>query len=31
MLLAVGKIGTPCCFVMPARIAATDPSKQING
>jgi peptide/nickel transport system substrate-binding protein len=30
MLLALGKIGTPCCFVMPARIAATDPFKQIN-
>src|SRR5215813_10190534 len=30
MLLALGKIITPCCFVMPARIAATDPFKQIN-
>jgi peptide/nickel transport system substrate-binding protein len=30
MLLALGKITTPCCFVMPARIAATDPFKQIN-
>jgi peptide/nickel transport system substrate-binding protein len=30
MLLALGKIGTPCCFVMPARIAATDPFKQID-
>jgi peptide/nickel transport system substrate-binding protein len=30
MLLALAKIGTPCCFVMPARIAATDPFKQIN-
>jgi peptide/nickel transport system substrate-binding protein len=30
MLLALGKIGTPCCFVMPARIAATDPFKQIG-
>jgi peptide/nickel transport system substrate-binding protein len=30
MLLALGKIGTPCCFVMPARVAATDPYKQIN-
>jgi peptide/nickel transport system substrate-binding protein len=30
MLLALGKIGTPCCFVMPARIAATDPYKQIG-
>jgi peptide/nickel transport system substrate-binding protein len=30
MLLALGKISTPCCFVMPARIAATDPFKQID-
>ena len=30
ILLALGKIGTPCCFVMLARIAATDPYKQIN-
>jgi peptide/nickel transport system substrate-binding protein len=30
ILLALGKIGTPCCFVMPARIAATDPFQQIN-
>jgi peptide/nickel transport system substrate-binding protein len=30
MLLALGKIGAPCCFIMPARIAATDPFKQIN-
>jgi peptide/nickel transport system substrate-binding protein len=30
MLLALGKIGTPCCFVMPARIAATDPFRQIS-
>jgi peptide/nickel transport system substrate-binding protein len=30
MLLALGKIVTPCCFVMPARIAATDPFKQIS-
>src|SRR5262245_7996803 len=29
MLLALGKIATPCCFIMPARIAATDPFKQI--
>jgi peptide/nickel transport system substrate-binding protein len=28
LLLAVGKITPPCCFVMPARIAATDPFKQ---
>jgi peptide/nickel transport system substrate-binding protein len=30
MLLALGKTSTPCCFVMPARIAATDPFRQIN-
>ena len=30
MLLALGKISTPCCFVMPARVAATDPFKQIS-
>ncbi|HEX9464020.1 MAG TPA: ABC transporter substrate-binding protein [Alphaproteobacteria bacterium] len=30
LLLALAKIGTPCCFIMPARIAATDPFKQIN-
>jgi hypothetical protein len=30
MLLALGKTSTPCCFVMPARIAATDPFKQIS-
>ncbi len=30
MLLALGKITTPCCFIMPARIAATDPFKQIS-
>src|SRR5262250_1307138 len=30
MLLALGKSGTPCCFVMPARIAATDPFLQIG-
>jgi peptide/nickel transport system substrate-binding protein len=30
ILLALGKIGTPCCFVMPARIAATNPFQQIN-
>jgi peptide/nickel transport system substrate-binding protein len=30
MMLALGKIGPPCCFVMPARIAATDPFKPIN-
>jgi peptide/nickel transport system substrate-binding protein len=30
MLSALGKITGPCCFVMPARIAATDPFRQIN-
>jgi peptide/nickel transport system substrate-binding protein len=30
MRLALGKLGTLCCFVMPARIAATDPFRQIN-
>jgi peptide/nickel transport system substrate-binding protein len=30
MLLALGKSGTPVCFIMPARIAATDPFRQIN-
>lgn len=30
LLLALGKISTPCCFVMPARMAATDPFKQIS-
>jgi peptide/nickel transport system substrate-binding protein len=30
MLLALGKSATPCCFIMPERIAATDPFKQIS-
>src|SRR5262249_1877925 len=30
MLRALGKMVTPCCFVMPARIAATDPFRQIG-
>src|SRR5215467_8184807 len=30
MLLALGKIATPCCFIMPARMAATDPFRQIS-
>jgi peptide/nickel transport system substrate-binding protein len=30
MRLALGKLAGPCCFVMPARIAATDPFRQIN-
>jgi peptide/nickel transport system substrate-binding protein len=28
--LALGKNATPCCFIMPARIAATDPFRQIT-
>jgi peptide/nickel transport system substrate-binding protein len=28
--LALGKFSTPWCFIMPARIAATDPFRQIN-
>jgi peptide/nickel transport system substrate-binding protein len=30
LLLALGKNATPCCFIMPARVAATDPFKQIT-
>jgi len=30
MPLALGKSAPPCCFVMPARIAATDPFRQIG-
>ena len=30
MLLALAKTSTPCCFIMPARIAVTDPFRQIN-
>jgi peptide/nickel transport system substrate-binding protein len=30
LVLALGKNSTPVCFVMPARIAATDPFKQIT-
>jgi peptide/nickel transport system substrate-binding protein len=30
MLLALGKSGTPCCFIMPERIATTDPFRQIG-
>jgi peptide/nickel transport system substrate-binding protein len=30
MLLALGKAGTPVCFIMPARIAAVDPFRQIG-
>src|SRR5258705_12886144 len=29
MLLALGKNSTPCAFIMPERIAQTDPFKQI--
>jgi peptide/nickel transport system substrate-binding protein len=30
MRFALGKIGAPCCFIMPARIAATKPFTLIN-
>jgi peptide/nickel transport system substrate-binding protein len=30
MLLALGKAGTPMCFMMPERLAKTDPYKQID-
>jgi peptide/nickel transport system substrate-binding protein len=30
ILLALGKVGTPCCFIMPERLAKTDPFKQIE-
>jgi peptide/nickel transport system substrate-binding protein len=30
MLFALGKSSTPCLFIMPERIAQTDPFKQIN-
>ena len=30
MLYALGKVGTPVCFIMPERIAKTDPFKPIN-
>ena len=30
MLLTLGKVGTPICFMMPERIAMTDPFKQIE-
>lgn len=30
MFLALGKVGTPVCFIMPERIAKTDPFKQID-
>src|SRR5438067_2691577 len=30
LLVALGKVGTPSCFMMPERIAGTDPFKPIN-
>lgn len=30
MLLALGKSNSPCCFIMPERVAATDPFKPIK-
>jgi peptide/nickel transport system substrate-binding protein len=30
MLLALGKNNAPCCFIMPERLAQTDPFKQIT-
>lgn len=30
MLDALGSLGTPCAFIMPERIAQTDPFRQIN-
>ncbi|MBV9736051.1 MAG: ABC transporter substrate-binding protein [Acidisphaera sp.] len=30
LLYALGKVGTPCAFIMPERIARTDPFKQIG-
>src|SRR5215467_11719225 len=30
MVLALGRLGVPTCFIMPARIAATDPFRQIG-
>src|SRR4029078_4430860 len=30
LLVALGKVGTPFCFLVPARIAAIDPFKPIN-
>lgn len=30
MLFALGKNNSPCCFIMPEQIAATDPFKQIS-
>ncbi len=30
LLLALGKVSTPCCFIMPERIARTDPFHSIG-
>src|SRR5260370_13523336 len=30
MLLALGKISAPCCFVIPARLAPPDPFRQVT-
>ncbi len=30
LLYAIGKVGTPCAFMMPERIAMTDPFKQVS-
>jgi peptide/nickel transport system substrate-binding protein len=30
LLVALGKVGTPSCFILQARIAATDPFKPID-
>ncbi len=30
LLYALGKVGTPCAFMMPERIARTDPFKQVG-
>src|SRR5215470_4093056 len=30
MRFALGKIATPCCFIMPVRLAATEPYTQIS-
>jgi peptide/nickel transport system substrate-binding protein len=30
MRYALGKVGTPCCFIMPERFASIDPMKQIT-
>ena len=30
ILLALGKVGTPCCFIMPERLAKTDANTQVT-